>query len=345
MGLRIPIPLRAGESVALEVTPGPAVDVRTGVDSVADPLVEASGVRFLAAARAQYGPGTETTTPMFEASGAVEMISMVDETAEGIPGNRGFLEGDEMVRVDGMRYPLYLGTGTEDYFNGGWYFFGVHSNPLSGLTRFDVRHDERGWGSAIFEHSMYRHHVLDPIVARDGIRFGMEAGETGSYAPIFLRTLALGYGWPSPAPLARTRYVLDPEQGAGERFGEPQAWVRSPLDAERAQPPVDFPVRARRDVTRLTVPCPAGPPPTGMLLVRDYDQSIGGQSASVRVGATLGDPFTEIFRNDDRRFAQDEKWIALGPDDCASGSLRIDVDARGGPVPFVESAYEVVLFR
>ena len=33
-----------------------------------------------------------------------------------------FLEGDEMIYVDGEKEAAIKGTGTEDYFNSGWYF-------------------------------------------------------------------------------------------------------------------------------------------------------------------------------------------------------------------------------
>jgi hypothetical protein len=345
---RFPLPLRVGETLVLEATPGAPVDVRTGVDAVDDATIEKSGARVVAQYREQYGPGVETTFPWLETTGPTALVSTVEETSEGIPGNRGFLEGDEMVRVDGMRAPLYLGTGTEDYFNGGWYFWGTHSNPLSGLSRFDVLHDEQGWGYALFEHSMYRHHALDPIVARDGMRFGMEAGETGSYTPIFFRTFALAYAWDAPHEIADARFVLGDEQQSsldGVPFGAPQAWVTSALDAEHGQLPFEWPVRSRRGLTDLRVPCDAGAPPTGMLLQRAFDQGVTGQLASVRAGKALADPFYEIFKNEDRRFFEDEEWIVLAPEDCANGFVDVEIDARGSPGAFTEIGYEAKLFR
>jgi hypothetical protein len=245
-----------------------------------------------------------------------------------------------------MRYPLFLGTGTEDYFNSGWYFWGVHNNPLSGLTRFDVLHDEHGWGEAIFEHSMYRHHVLDPIFARSSMRLGFEAGETGSYAPIFFRTFAVGYAFDGPRELSRTRFVLDRNvQGDGLSFGEPDGTITSALDAEHDEQPFAFPIRARRGQTLLRVPCPAGEAPTQMILVRAFDQGVGGQSAVVRVDGGLVDPFYEIFVNDVRRYAEDAISIALSPSDCRAGAIQVEVDARTSPGLFTESSYEAILYR
>ena len=343
---RLPIPLRAGETLSLETDEPSALSLDATVIAVPDDVVEASGTRFVAQFRAQYGPGRETTFPVFEQSGPVQLVSLVDETAEGIPGNRGFMEGDEMIRLDGMPYPLLLGTGTEDYFNGGWYFWGVHTNPLSGLSRFQVLHDEKGWGEAFFEHSMYRQHVLDPIAARSGIRFGFEAGETGAYAPIFFRTLALGYAFDGPKEVARTRFVLDERsQGPGIAFGEPDAFVTSALDAERDQPAVTFPVRARRGVTRLQVPCPGGLSPSGLLLIRTFDQATSGQSAAVRVEGQASDPFFELYQNGVRRLAQDSTYVVLSGDDCRDDVISLDIDARGSSAPFSESAYEAIVYR
>lgn len=44
----------------------------------------------------------------------------------------GFLEGDEMLWIDDRDNTSYNGTGTEDYFNGGWYFGETGNSPLYG---------------------------------------------------------------------------------------------------------------------------------------------------------------------------------------------------------------------
>src|SRR5437763_10945118 len=38
------------------------------------------------------------------------------------PRGLGFLEGDEMIYVNGEDKPSIIGTGTEDYFSSGWYY-------------------------------------------------------------------------------------------------------------------------------------------------------------------------------------------------------------------------------
>lgn len=80
-----------------------------------------------------------------------------------------FLEGSEMIYVDGEDHPPAIyGTGTEDYFNSGWYFDkGTYSAPYHGLTVKD-------WLRARI--SAYRFHIPDPVPFESDIRVTIEHG-------------------------------------------------------------------------------------------------------------------------------------------------------------------------
>lgn len=82
-----------------------------------------------------------------------------------------FLEGDEMIYVDGEGHPPAVhGTGTEDYFNSGWYFNkGTFAAPFHGLT---VKDPLRARICA------YRFHIQDPIPFTERIHVTMEHGGT-----------------------------------------------------------------------------------------------------------------------------------------------------------------------
>jgi hypothetical protein len=87
-----------------------------------------------------------------------------------------FLEGDEMFTIDGEFRGQ--GTGTEDYFNGGWYFDqGPFSAPYHGLV---VKDD------SLARIAAYRWHIPDPISFRESIRIELEHGhanqEVADYA-------------------------------------------------------------------------------------------------------------------------------------------------------------------
>ena len=92
----------------------------------------------------------------------------VNMNMQSYSGSLFYLEGDEMVYVDGETYPSIYGTGTEDYFTSGWYFnTGEFAAPYHGLI---LKNDKNGRIAA------YRHHITDPIVFRDSILFTIEHG-------------------------------------------------------------------------------------------------------------------------------------------------------------------------
>jgi hypothetical protein len=83
-------------------------------------------------------------------------------------GSRLFLEGDEMIWVDGEKEASIKGTGTEDYLQGGWYFInGPFSAPYHGLTYMDLLH---------CRFSAYRLHIPDPVPFESGIDVTIEHG-------------------------------------------------------------------------------------------------------------------------------------------------------------------------
>jgi len=103
---------------------------------------------------------------------------------------RGYLEGDERVHVDGSRTPQLHGTGTEDYYEGGWYFNrGTFSDPMNGNTG----HEAGNFGCEFSCDSTYRTMISDAIPFNSSIRFGMEHGG-GNEMPAIYSTVAFWYG-------------------------------------------------------------------------------------------------------------------------------------------------------
>ncbi|HTY38794.1 MAG TPA: glycoside hydrolase family 172 protein [Bacteroidota bacterium] len=93
-------------------------------------------------------------------------------------GGLSFLEGDEMVYVDGETQPSMYGTGTEDYFTSGWYFnHGEFAAPYHGLI---LKDDTLGKIAA------YRFQIQDAVPFKKSIRFTIEHGhanaETADYS-------------------------------------------------------------------------------------------------------------------------------------------------------------------
>jgi hypothetical protein len=120
-----------------------------------------------------------TTAPrphlILDAIGRGRFVGM-SLNAESYNNHLWFLEGDEIWHVDGRFRGQ--GTGTEDYFNSGWYFNrGPFSAPYHGLI---LKDDSLGRIAA------YRWQLPDAVPFHDSIRVEIEHGagnqEVGDYA-------------------------------------------------------------------------------------------------------------------------------------------------------------------
>ncbi|MEA3477507.1 MAG: glycoside hydrolase family 172 protein [Bacteroidota bacterium] len=101
----------------------------------------------------------------------------VNMNMQSYNGSLFYLEGDEMIYIDGEQHPSVYGTGTEDYFTSGWYFkTGEFAAPYHGLIFKD---DKTGRISA------YRHHIPDPIPFKKSIRFTIEHGHANEQVADF----------------------------------------------------------------------------------------------------------------------------------------------------------------
>src|SRR2546423_4130312 len=85
----------------------------------------------------------------------------------------GFLEGDEMIYVNGEEKPSIIGTGTEDYFSSGWYFDrGLYSAPYHGVSILDTK---------MGRVSAYRWHIEDAMPFSKSIRVTIEHGTNNDH--------------------------------------------------------------------------------------------------------------------------------------------------------------------
>jgi Protein of unknown function (DUF2961) len=88
-------------------------------------------------------------------------------------GNFNYLEACLRAFPNGRKEPLWLSSGTEDYFLGTYYFnAGLYHLPPAGLTHRDP--DQAG---SLFRFSAYRFHEDDPIPFQRGLRLVWRNGE------------------------------------------------------------------------------------------------------------------------------------------------------------------------
>jgi hypothetical protein len=94
-------------------------------------------------------------------------------TFEGSSTNFNYLEACLRAYPDGRKDPIWLSSGTEDYFLGTYYFNGgPYHNPVAGLTHCDP--DKPG---SAYRFSAYRFHEDDPIPFHEGLRLVWRNGE------------------------------------------------------------------------------------------------------------------------------------------------------------------------
>ena len=101
--------------------------------------------------------------------------------------SRYYLEGDEQIYIDGNLGHSFHGTGTEDLYNGGWYFKnGVQTNPLFGQSNHNYRNNRD-------RTVMIRTFLTDPIYFRSEIDFKLEHGGNNDRADSSVHILTYYY--------------------------------------------------------------------------------------------------------------------------------------------------------
>jgi len=127
LSLRLPMPFQKRARITLD-TPLHAATLPLTIDLSLVPGVPAQRWGYLHAQRNETSKaGSDLTHPIARAAGPGRLAGVcADLRGHGLPEGqkRGhpfhFLEGDEVIDIDGVRRAG--GTGTEDYFNGAFYF-------------------------------------------------------------------------------------------------------------------------------------------------------------------------------------------------------------------------------
>ena len=133
--------------------------------------------------------------------------------ALGMDGGWNILEGDEFFLRDGAVSPVHHGTGLEDYFNAGWYYYGLFERPLHGLLE-----------KAVMRTSQYRFQIPDPVTFDKSLQMQFEFGD-GNRAKGYMSAASYWYqDKPGPAgsviPSLNQRYPSVDQVGAAASMCE-----------------------------------------------------------------------------------------------------------------------------
>ena len=135
-----------------------------------------------------------------EATGKGHFVGVTHAVEQNADG--WFGEGDDMIFIDGDTAPTINGTGTEDYYNGAWDFYGqAFANSRQGAPY--IIDPERTGG----RYCLYRWHTESPITFEKSIRVTIEHGHANDRADNFYSTAF----WYQSEPHAEFPKMPDPE--------------------------------------------------------------------------------------------------------------------------------------
>ncbi len=306
-----PMPFRSSATVSIANTTG------TAVNGVQAEVTSAPGAAWTGALAADGAAGYFTTQSrraevvggsdwtVADQSGRGRFVG-VSQTARGhiIGGNtRNYLEGDERVHVDGSPTPQIYGTGTEDFYESGWYF---NRGEYSGAFTGNTAHLVRSGGCADECDAMYRLMIGDAVSYATALRFGIEHGPTNDMPAEYASTAFL-YTQPTVA-LRRTDTLVtgDAASRAGHGYTDSgtQYALTGPYEGDDDNVPVTGQVRAGSGAVgfRLAV----DPANQGVRLRRHGDQAAGHQQAAVAVDGTPAGVWLQPLGNARQRWLADE---------------------------------------
>jgi len=336
-------PMPFAHRATVQLHNGGSTDVTTGEAAVtsAPSRAQAAAVRAGTAGhfRATSHAGrTEDgkSWSFLKASGRGKFVGVSHSMAGRL--DRNFLEGDERAYVDGSRSPAVHGTGTEDFYQSGWYFnHETYSEPWNGNpTHLGPR---TGCTDTQDCTGAYRQLLHDSVAFDSSLDYSIEHGFVNDVPGDYSST-AYWYGAASAnsrthgggrAHGARADDTLtvgdaDSEQAHGYTSPDPGP-VRS-LDSDfegdfRHPLHLTADTRATRSPVRFTLA--VDPRNRGVELRRTGDQSEAGQRADVTVNGHRLPEWREPLGNTGRRWLDDSYRL---PASLTHGKSKITVTLR-----------------
>ncbi|PIB80812.1 glycoside hydrolase family 172 protein [Mycobacterium celatum] len=345
-----PMPFARSAQVAIVNTTGdPVAGIDSDVVITPDPQwgpALASGRAGYFTARSHAGPTTAGQDWLFADEHGHGKFVGVSHTIRGSRIRTSFsddapyfLEGAERVYTDGAESPQWYGTGTEDFYEGGWYFKnGKHfSDPLTGQP------DQRTatGGCADYCVAAYRLMLPEAIDYHSAIRFGIEHGKRNMVQPDYSSTAFL-YAQPDDAatpsddvnPTDPVSRIL---HGYNDADASDQLLVSQYEGSEDTRPVVGV-VHATRTATTFDVAL--APDNHGILLRRTSDQAAGFQSADVAIDGIPAGTWLQPRSNGIHRWL-DDTYLVPGFLTVGKERVTVTLAPTADAPPWTASRYHV----
>ncbi|WP_298326106.1 DUF2961 domain-containing protein [Haloactinopolyspora sp.] len=268
----------------------------------------------------------------------------VNHTMEGriTSGNiRNYLEGDERVYVDGSKTPQIYGTGSEDFYEGGWYFNRKEfSNPTNGAPEMETR----SFGCEYQCDAAYRLMIADPVDFNSRLRFGIEPGPTANEPAVYGST-AFWYGHEDRVDLrvSDTIDVGDPDSEAGHDYtgGDDVTELTSTFEGDFDTVAMTEDLRSSAETVTFTVDVDPGN--DGVRLRRLSDQSVAGQAVTVSVNGEPAGTWRQPRGNEAQRWLHDDFELP-GVLTAGTSSLTVELTPVENAPAWSGAAYEALSY-
>lgn len=205
----MPFDRSARISIISERTAGPPVRFESEVLWSEEPRRADEG-RFYAHWRRENPTVSGRPFTFVETNGCGHLVGVMLQAQGAEPGATLFFEGDDQATIDGEL--AIHGTGSEDFFNGGWYdvpgrWCGRVSLPLSGAMDYE---------KALARTAAYRFLLADAYSFRKSLRLTIEHGPEknlikADYTAVSFLYLMDAPSWAgTPLPAVAARAVVEP---------------------------------------------------------------------------------------------------------------------------------------
>ncbi|MDP8224330.1 MAG: DUF2961 domain-containing protein [Candidatus Lernaella stagnicola] len=291
---------------------------------VSDAVPDDYAGTFTATVSESRPPQMGADHPFLRTGGQGKIVGVVQ--ISGADYGRGYLEGDERFYPDGLRTPTLHGTGTEDYYNGGWYFDrGMFSLPTHG---FPMHVREGDWDTA----GMYRLHVGDALTYFNGVVFSIEHDSANGLTDEDYRSVTFHYHVDEPALVLEATFdVGEPE--AENRFayyGTDDAPTGYDLFCYEGDHDLDPIIDSGyRSAGRVGFTAAVNPHNDGLRIVRRRDQLLGREAVRVVVDGQDVGLWRSAYRNIFKRW-RDEVFDI--PAAFTRGKSQVDIELVNVPI-------------
>ena len=262
--------------------------------------------------------------------GIVESRSSYPLSGSTQPGGIGFLEGNVNMWVDGSKTPAFRDNGTEDTFDGGYYWNnGPVENPAAG--------DNIKTDNSV---AAYRVFIGNAIPFRNHIAITDQPG--GAFYPNYTADYPLVYYYSQTPRMTQSDSfsVGDANAAAQHQYqisGQPQsASLTSTYDGYLHPPQVTGQVNSQQGSSQFTLQI--SPQNQGVVLRRTYNQAAGRQAADVYVDGTYAGRWYQAYGNNVSKWAQDDYTLPAA-ETAGKNSITVQLRWVSGNPPWTEAAY------